>query len=123
MPVSLTDLNILALDCQTTGANPKKGHLLEIGWVKTRAAAIENPRALRPEAHPEMRPEAHLVKLPAGHDIPRPVTRVTGISAQDLSKANPARKIWQKLLTAARQVAADNQASMCPAAACVPGRR
>ncbi|MGD8763577.1 MAG: exonuclease domain-containing protein [Desulfobacteraceae bacterium] len=107
MPVSLTDLNILALDCQATGANPKKGHLLEIGWVKTRAAAIENPQGLRPEAH--------LVKLPAGDDIPRPVTRVTGINAQDLSKAKAPQKIWQKLVTAARQVAADNQATVCPA--------
>jgi DNA polymerase-3 subunit epsilon len=106
MPVSLTNLNILALDCQTTGANPKKGHLLEIGWVKTRAAAIEKPQGLRPEAH--------LVKLPAGDDIPRPVTRVTGISAQDLSKANSSQKIWQKLLATARQVAADNHTPMCP---------
>jgi DNA polymerase-3 subunit epsilon len=107
MPVSLTDLNILALDCQTTGANPKKGHLLEIGWVKARAAAIENSQQLRPEAH--------LVKLPARDDIPRPVTRVTGISAQDLSKAKPAQKIWRKLVAATRQVSSDNQASVCPA--------
>jgi DNA polymerase-3 subunit epsilon len=107
MPVSLTDLNILALDCQTTGANPKKDHLLEIGWVKARAAVIENPQ--------ELRPEAHLVKLPAGDDIPRPVTRITGISVQDLSIAKPAQKTWQKLLVAARQIASDNQATVCPA--------
>ena len=106
MPVSLTDLNILALDCQTTGANPKKGHLLEIGWVKTCAAVIEGLQ--------ELRPEAHLVKLPAGDDIPRPVMRVTGISAQDLSKAKSAKIIWQKLTAAARQVASQNQASLCP---------
>jgi len=107
MPVSLTDLNILTLDCQTTGANPEKGHLLEIGWVKTRAATIENPQ--------ELRPEVHLVRLPPGDDIPRSVTRVTGISEQDLSKAKPAQKIWQKLVAAARQVASDNQTPVCPA--------
>jgi hypothetical protein len=37
--MNLADLEILALDCQATGANPQKGHLLEIGWIQTCAAA------------------------------------------------------------------------------------
>jgi hypothetical protein len=28
----------LAIDCQATHSNPEKGHILEIGWVKTNAS-------------------------------------------------------------------------------------
>ncbi len=107
MPVSLTDLNILTLDCQTSGANPQKGHLLEIGWVKTRAAASQNRQ--------NAQPEAYLIKLPTGEDIPRSVTRITGISPADLAEANSPQEIWQKLTDAAHRAAAANRSSVCPA--------
>ena len=37
MTVSLENLHVLVLDCQTTGSQPGKGHLLEIGWAAIRA--------------------------------------------------------------------------------------
>ena len=66
----LEDLEILALDCQTTGASPGKGHLLEIGWRRTRASSRKE--TVRPET------ETYLVKLPEEIEIPRRVSRVTG---------------------------------------------
>ena len=43
MTATLTNLQILTLDCQATGANPHKGNLLEIGWLPTRASAADSP--------------------------------------------------------------------------------
>ncbi len=34
----LADLDVLVLDCQSTGATPAQGALLEIGWTQTRAS-------------------------------------------------------------------------------------
>jgi|GEM_PF-6162440 len=31
--LSLEQLPVLIIDCQTTGANPIRGHLIEIGWA------------------------------------------------------------------------------------------
>ena len=72
MTATLTNLQILTLDCQATGANPDKGHLLEIGWIPTRASAADNPAMTGLQAY--------LVRLPADAAIPRAVERITGIS-------------------------------------------
>ena len=37
---TLKELEVLAIDCQATHSNPDKGHILEIGWVNTRASAV-----------------------------------------------------------------------------------
>ncbi len=107
MTTPLKDLCILALDCQTTGANPAKGHLLEIGWVTARASAIQNPE--------DLHPEAYLVTLPAEHELPRSVQRITGITAEDLAKTNASQTIWRTLAGVTRDVAAANHAGVCPA--------
>jgi DNA polymerase-3 subunit epsilon len=107
MTASLKNLRILALDCQTTGANPVKGHLLEIGWVTARASAIQNPD--------DLHPEAYLVTLPVEHELPRSVQRITGITEEDLAKTNASQKIWRMLDGVTRDVAAANHAGVCPA--------
>ena len=71
MPMNLADLKILALDCQATGANPQKGHLLEIGWIQTCAAGAVNPETLTASAYQ--------IALPVDVDIPPAVQRITGI--------------------------------------------
>ena len=103
----LEDLHILALDCQTTGANPDKGHLLEIGWVKARASTLEKPE--------DLQPQAYLAKLPAADEIPNTVRRITGISADDLKVASAPKKIWRKLARVSQDVAASNHKGRCPA--------
>jgi DNA polymerase-3 subunit epsilon len=106
MKISLTDLQILTLDCQATGANPEKGHLLEIGWVKTCAAATVPPKALPVKAY--------LASLPQGVEIPPAVQRVTGISIEALEKARSAAGIWRKVIKTAHTIAAANRMDTCP---------
>jgi hypothetical protein len=35
---TLKAIDVLAIDRQATHSNPEKGHILEIGWVKTNAS-------------------------------------------------------------------------------------
>ena len=107
MKTSLDDLYILALDCQTTGATPENGHLLEVGWVKTRASAFETPE--------DLKPQAYLAKLPAGEEIPRTISRITGIGGADMAAASDPLKIWHTLERVAYDVAARNLNDRCPA--------
>src|SRR5210317_2137201 len=72
MTTTLAELEILTLDCQATGANPDKGHLLEIGWLPTRASTADNPAMTGLKTY--------LACLPADAAIPQVVQRITGIS-------------------------------------------
>lgn len=103
---SLDDLHILALDCQTTGANPDNGHLLEIGWVKARVSTLEKSE--------DLQPLAYLVKLPAKDEIPRRVKRITGIMGEDLRAAYTPKRIWHKLVKAGQDVTAGSPSDKCP---------
>jgi DNA polymerase-3 subunit epsilon len=104
--MNLTDLQILALDCQSTGASSAKGHLLEMGWVKTCAAATQAPE--------DLPVRSYLVELQKGVDIPRAVQRVTGIGNEALEKAVAPGDIWQKVVTAATEIAAADHMHDCP---------
>ena len=105
--MNLADLEILAIDCQATGASPQKGHLLEIGWLKTCAADTRSPDILPVQSY--------LAGLPPDIDIPPAVQRVTGISMEDLEKAPTPDDTWQKIIQAAKKVAGANQMEKCPA--------
>ncbi len=104
--MKLTELEVLTLDCQATAANPQKGHLLEIGWVQSCAAATIEPEALTAEAC--------LVALPEKVGIPPAVQRVTGITRADAERALPAADIRLKLSRTAKRVADLNQKEKCP---------
>jgi hypothetical protein len=106
MPTNITDLQVLALDCQATGANPQKGHLLEIAWLKTSASDTRNPSALPVKSY--------LASLPEDVEIPPAVQRVTGISKEALGKTLTPTKIWQKVCKTANQIAAAGQMDNCP---------
>ena len=105
--MNLADLEILALDCQATGANPQKGHLLEIGWLITCAAETLNPDVLAVKSY--------LASLPEGVEIPPAVQRVTGISMEALAGARHPGDIWQKVRKAASRIAAAAHMDKCPA--------
>jgi DNA polymerase-3 subunit epsilon len=72
---------IIVLDCQTTGANPSKGHLLEIAWCSLSTAEVTS----------------HLVCLPTGASLPGAITRLTGIRPADLSWAAAPAAVWSSL--------------------------
>ena len=106
MMVSLSELKILALDCQATGANPEKGHLLELGWMSARAASKDTPQVSSVKAY--------LNRLSPDEKIPRAVSRITGISDGSLAAARSPRFIWQQLMAAVEAVMASNQMTVCP---------
>ena len=105
MVIPLIELKVLAIDCQATGANPQSGHLLEIGWIKTSAAAAFDPETLRAKSF--------LVRLPADFEIPAAVKRITGITKADSGEALSAAAIWQKLIQTARGITAADQMDTC----------
>jgi DNA polymerase-3 subunit epsilon len=102
----LADMHILALDCQATGANPDKGHLLEIGWVSASAAEAASPDRLQTESH--------LIRQPSESPIPPVVRRLTGITEAAMTDAVSPKTAWQSLYQAARVTAARNQTALCP---------
>jgi len=106
MTVSLKDLQVLVLDCQTTGSHPGNGHLLEIGWAAIRAGHVKDGF--------EQIAGAHLVALPGQATIPRHVARLTGISDDDLKQIPRPAEVWEELVHAAGKVAAAGRASFCP---------
>jgi DNA polymerase-3 subunit epsilon len=76
----LSQLDVLAVDCQATAAAPR-GHLLEMGWARVRTAVTH----------------ARLIALPNGEHIPPPVARITGISQHMMRDAVEAHLAWREL--------------------------
>jgi DNA polymerase-3 subunit epsilon len=76
----LSQLDVLAVDCQATAAAPR-GHLLEMGWARVRTAVTH----------------ARLIALPDGEHIPPPVARITGISEHMMRDAVEAHLAWREL--------------------------
>lgn len=103
--IPLAELNILAVDCQATGANPAKGHLLEVGWVSGRAGSLSAPE--RSSA------QSSLIQLPEPTAIPSAVQRLTGISAAQMAEAQKEETAWQRLKTAAQASTPPDQPLPC----------
>ena len=103
--ILLADLDVLLLDFQATAANPQNGCLTEIGWLPWRAS--------QPWKSVEPGIVSHLCQLPEGAEIPRRVTRITGLKTQDLEPGLPVEKIWKKLISRARKIASSNRRAGC----------
>jgi DNA polymerase III subunit epsilon len=82
----LASLDVLVIDCQTTGATPAHGAVLELGWAVARAA---------PQVVAQL--ESHWIALPAGETVPMQVRRLTGYNPQrDTSTLAPG-EAWRRL--------------------------
>ncbi|MEE8398274.1 MAG: GIY-YIG nuclease family protein [Desulfobacterales bacterium] len=103
----LKDLEVLVLDCQATGANPVKGHLLEIAWTTLRATD--------PVDHAAASVQSHLVALPDDTEIPPRVERITGISSGDMKSAGQSADIWKEILKTPHRVNGANRMDPRPA--------
>ena len=79
---SLSQLEVLVVDCQATAASPR-GHLLEIGWARVDATRTEA--------------RARLIALPNGERIPPAVARLTGISERIAHDGVDAHVVWREL--------------------------
>lgn len=82
-PPRLTDLNLLAVDCQATSATPGKGFLFDIAWAPTR------------EPVPQI--EGTRVRLPPGETIPRRVSQLTGVATKDLKNSPSPDEVARRL--------------------------
>jgi DNA polymerase-3 subunit epsilon len=92
--VDLRSLPVLVLDCQSTGATPAHGSLLEVGWARGAEA-----------------PSSSLVALPEGSPpIGKHVKRITGIAEDTLIGAPPPEQVWAEVASAARDVALGDRA-------------
>ncbi len=81
-PEPLSQLEVLAVDCQATAAAPR-GHLIEIGWARVRKT-ITHARAC-------------LIALPDNEQIPPAVARITGISERMMRDAVDGHRAWREL--------------------------
>ena len=102
---SLSELDVLILDIQATGVNPANGHPTEIGWSRTRASS---------EAGLPDLVESCFCQLPEGEEVPRRVSRITGINTEDLAAGLSPRQAWKKLLRSARKTGSTGKNVACP---------
>ncbi len=82
----LAELDVLIVDCQTTGSSPAFGHVLELGWGVTRAARSTHEPS-----------EAHWIELPPGARVPAQVRKITGYDEADEEPTLPAAEAWRRI--------------------------
>jgi DNA polymerase-3 subunit epsilon len=102
----LETLEVLIVDCQTTGSRPERANLIEVGWIRTSAA-----RAAAPDRLPVV---SCLVQLPTTETIPSRVARLTGITQTDVIGGQSTEKVWRRLSTTARFISGVNPSQRCP---------
>ncbi len=78
--------SFLFLDCQTTGASPGLGAILEIAWCHS-SAREQHPGAI----------QCNLVSQPNKKEIPFRVQVITGISEDEMVNAVHEREVYQAL--------------------------
>jgi DNA polymerase III subunit epsilon len=103
----LSELDILIIDCQTTGASPAHGVVLEIGWGVEQAepheAVLPLEKAGQHEAtkHAGVRQlESHWVTLPEGQRVSSQVRRLTGFDPAKVASTLAPEAAWQRLRAA-----------------------
>jgi DNA polymerase-3 subunit epsilon len=99
----LAEEAVLVVDCQATSPSPRKGHLLEVGWARTRADENADPA-----------PETHVIALRGKIHLPRRVRRITGLSPEELKAGASLESVWSRLAVAAAAVARTGAARACP---------
>lgn len=102
----LKTLEVLILDCQTTGSRPECASLIEIGWIRTSAviAGVSDWSSVF----------SCRVRLPSGGTIPPPVVRLTGLTQADIIDGWSTDAVWRRLNETARSVVGANQLQRCP---------
>lgn len=84
---ALSELEVLIVDCQTTGASPAQGSVLELGWCVTRGS----------EGSGAAEAEAHWIHPPAGERVSAAVRQLTGFHESVLASALTPEQAWQRL--------------------------
>jgi DNA polymerase III subunit epsilon len=89
---SLSELPVWVFDCQTTGASPAHGVVLEIGWGRVSASSTTVDRA-----------EVHWVALPPGERVTSRIRELTGFDEALASEALEAAEVWRRLRASMEQ--------------------
>jgi DNA polymerase III epsilon subunit-like protein len=97
--IALRTLEVLVVDCQTTGATPGRARLLEVAWCRARAEGEEPPI------------HAELVAVPPEHEVPRRIWELTGLSRAALAHASAGPEVWRALAAEARSLAGEADAA------------
>src|SRR5688572_21062304 len=84
----LAQLEVVVVDCQASGATPRHGSLLEMGWAVTGAEGYTLPV------------EACWVAPPPGTRVSRAVRELTGWNESCLAGALTASQAWSRLVAA-----------------------
>jgi DNA polymerase-3 subunit epsilon len=87
---ALGEIDVLIVDCQTTGASPTLGSVLELGWCVMRANALEAEDVA----------EAHWIVPAAGERVSTAVRQLTGFHEAVLETALTPELAWQRLRAA-----------------------
>jgi len=103
--MNLDELIVLFMDCQTTGANPKHGSIIEIGWARSDAFDDYDSKPTSVTTR--------LVRLLPGRDIPVRVQKITGITAEEIANGCEPHEVWLQVLSAADEVARLNRTDKC----------
>lgn len=82
----LSELGVLVVDCQATGANPAHGVVLELGWGIAKASLPEVEQL-----------QAHWVALPPKTVVPFQVRRLTGFDESLVEAALSPREAWERM--------------------------
>jgi DNA polymerase-3 subunit epsilon len=88
MAVALDSLRVCLLDCQSTGANPRSGHLLELAWAFATASGGDLA---------EDQVCSKLVSIPEDAAIPGRISAITGITEELLIDAPDPADVWAEL--------------------------
>jgi DNA polymerase III epsilon subunit-like protein len=83
---ALRELDVLIVDCQTTGSSPAFGHVLELAWGTARADG-----ALLRAA------ESHFIALPPGAVVPPIVQKITGYDETHGAGTLTPAEAWARL--------------------------
>ena len=83
---TLSELDVVVVDCQASGATPAHGAVLELGWAIAGARGVEAPI------------EASWIAPPVGTRVSRPVRELTGWNEDCLTAAVSPEQAWSRLL-------------------------
>ena len=85
MAAPLSELDVVVVDCQASGATPALGAVLELGWAIAGSRGVESPI------------EASWIAPPEGTRVSRPVRQLTGWSEDCLVAALSPAEAWSRL--------------------------
>lgn len=95
MSSSLLNTRIVAVDCQTTGATPRRGRLLELGW-----GTVDSPSG-------KTKIESALVRLPKDENLPNKIKQLTNIDPNELADAPTELEVWRRFRATACETRQD----------------